>query len=87
MAWTISYTPEALRQLRGLDRPVADRIDRFFIERVATSEHPYSLATQLTDGSGRWRFRVGDYRAICSIVREQLIVQVVKVGHRKGVYD
>ena len=66
---------------------MADRIDRFFTERVATSENPYSLATQLTDGSGRWRFRVGDYRAICSIVREQLIVQVVKVGHRKGVYD
>ena len=87
MAWTIRYTPKALRQLKGLDRPVADRIDRFFTERVAVLEDPYSLATQLTDGSGRWRFRAGDYRAICTLVREQLIVNVVKVGHRKDVYD
>ena len=87
MAWTIHYTLEALRQLRRLDRPVADRIDRFFTERVAISENPYSLATHLTDGLGRWRFRVGDYRAICKLVHEHLIVSVVKVGHRKDVYD
>ena len=86
MAWTIKYTPKALRQLRGLDRPVADRIERFFAERVVSSDDPYNLATQLTDCSGRWRFRVGDHRAICKIVREQLIVEIVKVGHRKEIY-
>ncbi len=69
-----------------MGRPVADRIERFFVERVVSSDDPYSLSTQLTDGSGRWRFRVGDHRAIRSIVREQLIVEIVKVGHRKDIY-
>ncbi len=87
MAWTIAYTPKAQRQLKRLDRPVADRIDRFFTERVAVAESPYSLATQLTDGTGRWRFRVGDYRVICDLRYERLVVSVVKVAHRKDVYD
>ena len=87
MGWTVLYTPKALRQLKALDKPVADHIDRCLSERVAVSGNPCSLANQLTDGSGRWRLRVGDYRLICDLHRERLVVSVVKVGHRKDVYE
>ncbi len=33
-----------------------------------------------------WKYRVGDYRLICRIQDEKLIVVVVKVGHRREVY-
>ena len=36
--------------------------------------------------SGRWRYRVGDYRILCAIEDDKLIVLAVEVGHRSAVY-
>ena len=33
-----------------------------------------------------WRYRVGDYRLICDIQDEKVVVLVLEVGHRKDVY-
>ena len=38
------------------------------------------------DKGGLWRFRIGDYRAICKIEEERLVVAVLEVGHRREVY-
>jgi len=37
--------------------------------------------------SGLWSLRIGDYRAIYMIKNQELIVLVLKLGHRKNVYD
>ncbi len=34
-----------------------------------------------------WRYRVGDYRVVCELRDELLVVLVVRIGHRRGVYD
>jgi mRNA interferase RelE/StbE len=34
-----------------------------------------------------WRYRVGDYRILCNIEGDKLIVLVVEIGHRSSVYD
>ncbi|MGI9500042.1 MAG: type II toxin-antitoxin system RelE family toxin, partial [Geminicoccaceae bacterium] len=36
--------------------------------------------------AGKWRYRVGDYRIICEIEDEHLVVVIVKIGHRREVY-
>jgi len=36
---------------------------------------------------GFWRYRIGDYRVVCDLRENELIVLVVKVGHRSKVYD
>ncbi len=52
------------------------------------SEEPHSIGKALTGSwAGMWRYRVGDYRVIAQIVRAQVLVNVVKVGHRSEVYD
>ena len=33
-----------------------------------------------------WKYRVGDYRLICKIEDDRLIVLVLRVGHRKEIY-
>ncbi|MCB2262824.1 MAG: type II toxin-antitoxin system RelE/ParE family toxin [Candidatus Thiosymbion ectosymbiont of Robbea hypermnestra] len=35
---------------------------------------------------GLWRYRIGDYRAVCRIENERLTVLVLKVAHRRQVY-
>ena len=36
--------------------------------------------------AGHWRYRVGDYRLICELRDGELVVLVLKVGHRREVY-
>jgi mRNA interferase RelE/StbE len=35
---------------------------------------------------GQWRYRIGDYRLICEIKDEELIVLALEIGHRKKIY-
>jgi mRNA interferase RelE/StbE len=37
--------------------------------------------------AGLWRYRVGDYCLICRFEDSHLIVLVLKVGHRREVYE
>ncbi|MEG2822159.1 MAG: type II toxin-antitoxin system RelE/ParE family toxin, partial [Lachnospiraceae bacterium] len=37
--------------------------------------------------SGQWRYRIGDYRLICAIEDEGLVILALTVGHRREVYD
>ena len=56
-------------------------------ERIATDADPHRFGKALhSDLKGLWRYRVHDYRIICKIEDDKLIVLVVDVDHRKDVY-
>ncbi len=38
-------------------------------------------------GDKGYKFRVGDYRLIVDLRKEELIILVIRIGHRKNVYD
>jgi mRNA interferase RelE/StbE len=88
LAWTISYTDTALKQLRKLDRQAARRILDFMDDRIAAAENPRDLGKALTGPTMGtfWRYRVGDYRIICDIRDGKLCVLVLAIGHRREVY-
>jgi mRNA interferase RelE/StbE len=86
-AWTIEITVTAQKQIGKLDRQVARQIYRFLRERLATDENPRRMGKRLVAmGTEVWRYCVGDYRVLCDIRDERLVVMVVKVGHRSDVY-
>ena len=37
--------------------------------------------------SGEWRYRIGNYRALCIIEDDRLIIEVFSVGHRRHIYQ
>ena len=88
MAWTISYTETALKQLKKLDRSIARRLVDFMDERVAAQGDPRSSGKALTGPllGSYWRYRVGDYRIICDLQDGALVVLVLEVGNRKDIY-
>lgn len=88
MAWTISYTATAKKQLRKLDKLTARRILDFMDERVAGAQNPRDTGKALTGPllGTFWRYRVGDYRIICDIQDGKLCVLVIEIGHRRDVY-
>ena len=88
MRWTIEFDRRALRDLQQLDRVVQRRILDYLTQRVAPAVSPRMLGEALTSTfAGLWRYRVGDYRVICRIEDERLVVLVVRIGHRRDVYD
>ncbi len=88
MAWTVEFLPEAARELRRLDRQVAARLLRFLDERVRRADDPRSIGEPLRGErfGAYWKYRVGDYRLICSIQDQRIVVTVVRIGHRRDVY-
>ena len=87
MAWTIDYTDKAIAQLGKLDRQNAGRIMKFLDQRIAPLGDPRTTGKALTGPlGGLWRYRIGDYRVICSIEDAVLRILVVEAGHRKDIY-
>jgi mRNA interferase RelE/StbE len=86
-AWTIELSDGAKRQLRKFDRIVSKRITRFLQERVSILGDPRQLGKTLRGDFGDyWSYRVGDYRILCEIHDDRLVVLVVAIGHRSEIY-
>jgi mRNA interferase RelE/StbE len=87
MAWKVEISPTALKQLNKLDKPVSRRILNFLRERVEKLDDPRTIGGRLQGTlSGLWKYRVGDYRLICSLEDDRLVVLVLRIGHRREVY-
>ena len=85
MAWQISFTPKAKKELEKLDASTAKKILNFLRERVAPD--PTALGGQLKGNLREfWRWRVGSYRVLAKIENDKLLVLVVQVDHRRRVY-
>jgi mRNA interferase RelE/StbE len=83
MPFRILWSESASRQLAKLDRTIGKRI----FERVERlRENPLRQLRRLV-GLPYFRLRVGDYRVIVEVQEGELMVLVLKVGHRESIYD
>ena len=85
MTYRIALSPMAARQLGKLDAQVRRRIQAA-LDLLAEQPRPPS-ATRLVGGAGEWRVRTGDYRIVYEIEDEQLLILVLRIGHRREVYE
>ncbi len=87
MAWTVSVANNAERQLRKLDRSVQRRILDWLDDRIEGCKNPRHFGEALRgDRAGLWRYRVGDYRILCDIRDQEVVVLVLAIGHRRQIY-
>jgi mRNA interferase RelE/StbE len=88
MAWEIELSDFAQKNLRKLDRQIANRILDFLQNRLAKLDDPRSIGEALRGSKlgELWKYRVGDYRVIANIQDHTLRVVVVRIGNRKEVY-
>lgn len=87
MAWTVKLSDHAKRDLQKLDKTIQKRIVSFLQDRIHVTDNPRASGKALQGNlSGLWRYRVGDYRLLCRIEDEELIILVIGIGHRKEVY-
>ena len=85
--WTVEWERKALKDAKKLDKSARQRIVNYLEERVLVNQNPYQFGKPLKGNKlGLWRYRVGDYRILCQIEENRLVVLVVAVGHRKDIY-
>ena len=86
MAYKVIIADPARKALKKLPREVAQRISDK-LKSVSELDDPRSQGKALTGNlKNYWRYRVGDYRLICEIHDDEVIVLLVDIGHRREIY-
>ncbi|MGL4350481.1 MAG: type II toxin-antitoxin system RelE family toxin [Plesiomonas sp.] len=71
-----------------MDKQNAKRILDFLDQRIAVLDDPRTSGKPLKGDLGVfWRYRVGDYRVLCEIQDDKLVILAALIGHRKEVYE
>ena len=81
--YSIFFTELARKQLLKLPKDLQKRVG-YALERIKI--RPESYVSKLV-GETSYKLRVGDYRVIMDIQREKLLILVLKIGHRKNIYN
>ena len=88
MGFEIEFDPDALKDLKKLDRPIQERLVGFLRQRVAVLDNPRDIGEALAGAKlgNYWKYRVGDWRIICDIQDVRIVVRVLRIGNRRAVY-
>jgi mRNA interferase RelE/StbE len=82
--YRVELARRAVRSLASLPRREQQRV-RAAIDLLATEPRP-PAASKLAGERHAYRVRVGVYRILYEIFDDRLLVQVVRIGHRRDVY-
>jgi mRNA interferase RelE/StbE len=85
MAYEVAFKPSAFRSLANLPKPAQKRI---LVKIESLAEKPFPPGVKKLKGEeDLYRIRAGDYRVIYQVQSELLLVLVVRIGHRKEIYQ
>ena len=83
MIYTVLIAPRVKKQIDKLPLKIKEKIANAIQELSTNSFLGKALKADL---KGLYSYRVGNYRVIYNILRHRLIIQIIKVMHRKDAY-
>ena len=87
MKYSIVFTERFNKSFEKLDNYTQTMIIHWIEKHLSNCENPRISGKTLSgELKGLWRYRIGDYRMICEIVDDKLIVLALTIGHRKDIY-
>ncbi len=88
MTYTLETTSRFDKEFKKLDRYTQRMIKAWIEKNLVGCTDPRIHGKGLTaNRSGQWRYRIGDYRLICSIEDSRLVILALSVGHRSEIYS
>lgn len=82
--YQIEWKHSAQKELRKLP---AEMIQQIITAVDALSENPFPPGCRKLVGSEQtWRIRIGNYRVIYNVFSTILVIEIVRVAHRKDAY-
>lgn len=87
MSYSVETTARFDREFKKLDRYTQRFIKGWIEKNLVGSDNLRQHGKALTaNRSGQWRYRIGDYRLICNIDDNKLIILALTMGHRREIY-
>lgn len=88
MKFRVLTTTRFEREFRKLDRYTQRMLKAWIDKNLVGCTDPRQHGKALTaNRKGQWRYRIGDYRLICTIEDDELVILALSVGHRREVYN
>jgi len=88
MRYNVEFSRAAKRELKKFDRSTAAFILAWIGKNLVGCENPRIKGKGLSGNlSGKWRYRIGDYRIIANISDETVTILVLEIAHRREVYN
>lgn len=85
--YNVELSDRFMKEFRKLDKYTQKMLRAWIDKNLVHCENPRQHGKGLTaNRAGQWRYRIGDYRIICDIQDENLIILALTVGHRRDVY-
>ena len=87
MIYTVNTTPRFDKEFKKLDKYTQRMLVAWIDKNLENCTNPRIYGKGLTSNRrGQWRYRIGDYRIICNIEDNKLVILALTVGHRRDVY-
>ena len=87
MSYQVETTARFDREFKKLDRFTQKMVKAWIEKNLVGCSDPRVHGKGLTANlSGQWRYQIGDYRLLCMIEDEKLIILALSIGHRSTVY-
>lgn len=87
MKWKIRYLKSIQKSIKKISRDEQKKIRDYLEDRIAHLDNPRQIGKALKGTHSEfWRYRVGQYRIICEIDDKEIVILVIRVGHRKDIY-
>ncbi len=88
MTFHVRTTPRFDKEFKKLDFYTQKMIKSWIIKHLENCENPRMYGKALVgDKKGIWRYRIGEYRLLCVIEEENLVILALHVGHRREIYQ
>jgi len=85
--WDVSFSKGAAKSFFSFDKHIQLLIQSWIEKTLINTDDPRLFGKPLSGNlKGLWRYRIGDYRLICSIHDTVLTIVIIRVGHRREVY-
>lgn len=86
--YNVELSERFKKEFRKLDKYTQKIIRSWINKNLVECQNPRQYGKGLTaNRKGQWRYRIGDYRLICIIEDEELIILALTVGHRRNIYE
>lgn len=89
MSYRVEWTGRAAKQLLRIPKKQRLMIIEWVKTVLEVADNPKQIdgIKRLQGTESGWRYRVGSYRLLASIIDDEVLIEIVRVGHRQGVYD
>ena len=86
--YSVEVSEQFKKEFKKLDKYTQKMIRGWIEKNLVGMEDPRVRGKAMTANmAGKWRYRIGDYRLICNINDDTLVILALRIGHRREIYS